>query len=325
MPRFLHSNVLPETDVAASASITPFDLPVNPLSFLLLRLQTTNTNPNAIAVFDAIDEFVGQITNITIKHKGENIISGSLRDLMLVNAFCMGAFPWIVNGYKTNAAIRSVVFPLCLGRRPYDPKSCFPATTRGNLRFELTAGADPSSLSDVNMELDAVELIDTTPEEYLKYTTLARDSVAGQFDFPLPIGNDLLGMLLFDTGIGASTDEVSSWGSVKLLKDNVEQYFPASTFQMLAGLAGLQLRDPWALHAGHRHQINDGAALSDSDQAEQIVSTGAIGYAYLDFDPLKDGSYAFETKGASDVKFRSTGDEATSVRVLPIERVMVGK
>ena len=321
--RYLQSIALPNTDLAASADITPFDLPVNPLSALLLRFELTNQNPAAIGTYDWMDDIIGQITNVNVKHKGENIISGSLRDLMVMNAAYGGVVPHAYRAVNTNGAIRGVVFPLLLGRKMYDPKSCFPATTRGNLRFEMTAGADGAAYSDVNLAVETIELIEATPEEYVKYVTSSRTSVAGQFDAPLPIGNPLLGVLLFDTGLAANTTANTSWGTVKLLKDNVEQYFPQSDIETLAGMLGAQMGHHPHGWLGHLHQINDGAALSDSDDGEVAASRGFNGYAYLDFDPLRDGQYQLETEGAANLVLRGNGDEATAIRYLPLERVRV--
>lgn len=324
--RFLHSIVQPNTDLVASADISAFDLPVNPLSLLLLRLQVTNVTPSSLDLYTALDDAITQITNINVKHQGENIISGSLRDLMMLNMLYQRVFPWATKLTNTDNAVRSFVFPLCFGRKPYDPKCCFPATTRGNLRFEMTAGADGAGYDDINFSLEAVELIDAQPDSYLKYVTSARTSVQGQFDAPLPIGNPLLGVLLFDTGLFASDDEVLSWGTIKLLKDNVEQYYPLSDYETLAGMMGLQLQMPtvWPTHV---HQFNGAAAGVDaSDESEILNSTGPQGYAYLDFDPLRDLSYMLETEGAANLVIRGNGDEASAVRYLPLElRKVAGK
>ena len=324
MPRFLHSIVLPATDVVTSVNVAPFDLPVNPLSFLLLRFQVTNLDPAVMDVYDSLDELMGQITGVRVLHKGEQIISGSLRDLHVLNAVYQHAFPGWSHISPINDALRSAVFPICLGRRMYDPVSCFPATTRGNLRMEIDVGAEPASYDDINVSVEAVELIEADPTEYVKYVRQARDSVIGQFDAPLPIGNPLLGILLFDTGLSGSTDEVLSWGTVKLLKDNVEQYYPLSDYETLAGMLNAQMRSSFGMYVSHTHGfIAPGPAADVSDKAGMLVSTGPQGYAYLDFDPLRDGSYQMETEGAADVKIRGNGDEATAIRYYPIERVSV--
>jgi hypothetical protein len=324
--RFLHTVVLPAVDVVTSVNVTPFDLPVNPLSFLLLRFQVTNLDPAVMDVYDALDELMGQITGVRVLHKGEQIISGSLRDLHVLNAVYHRAYPGWSHISPINDAVRSVVFPLCLGKRMYDPVSCFPATVRGNLRMEIDVGAEPASYDDINVSVEAVELIEATPTEHVKYVRQARDSVLGQFDAPLPIGNPLLGILMFDTGLSGSTDEVLSWGTVKLLKDNVEQYYPLSDYETLAGMLNGQMGSSFGMHAGHVHGfIAPGPAADVSDKAGMLVSTGAQGYAYLDFDPLRDGMYELETAGAADLKIRGQGDEATAIRYYPIERVMVVK
>jgi hypothetical protein len=317
--RYLHSIVQPLTDMVASADIAPFDLPVNPLSFLLLRFQITNVAPAALDTFGGIDDVLTQVTNVNVKHQGENIVSGSLRDLALLNMLYHKAYPWATKLTDTDNAIRSFVFPLCLGRRPYDPKSCFPATQRGNLRFEMTAGADGAGYDDINFSVEAVELIDAKPSEYVKYVTSARTSVVGQFDAPLPIGNPLLGVLLFDTGLFGSDDEVTSWGTIKLLKDNVEQYYPLSDYPTLAGMLGMQLGIP-TVWPGHVHAFNGAAAgLDNSDEGQIPNSFGPLGYAYLDFDPMRDGQYVLETEGAANLVIRGNGGEATAVRYLPLE------
>jgi hypothetical protein len=317
--RFLHTVVRPLATLTASADITPLDLPVNPLSMVILRFRVTNTNPAAIGTFSAWDDLITQITAVNIKHLGELIVGGSLRDLLAVNTFYQRAFARAVHIINTSAAIRDVVFPICLGRAPYHPTSCFPPTTRGNLKLELTAGALGSGYSAVSLAVETVELIDANPSEYVKYTTNSATSVAGQFDAMLPIGNKLLGIVLFDTGLRTNTTNNTSWGSLKVLKDNVEQMYALTDIRTIAGLAHMHAGHMFDAMPGHIHQINDGAALSDSDDAETPAGQGLDGYGYLDFDPMRDGSYALETAGSADLKIRGTGDEATAVRWLPLE------
>lgn len=325
MARYLRRIALANEDVPASTSRQPFDLPVNPLSHLLLRFQVTNVAPAALDTASVIDDLLTQITDVTIRHNGENIVQGQLRDLAVLNAAAFGMFPGVATTTTLDNAVRSVVFPICLGRRPFDPKSCFPATQRGNLQMLFTAGADGAGYDDINVSVEAVELIEAEPESYMKYTTRSTTSVAGEFDVRLPIGNPLTGILLFDTGLFGSTDEVLSWGQLRLLKDNVEQYFAQCDFEVLAAeLEGKLMRGgTWK---GHQHQFNGAAAgLDQSDDADLAVSTGMQGYGYMDFDPTGDGLYVLETAGASDLLIKATGDEATAIRTLPIEWVTIKK
>lgn len=322
--RYLHSTVMPLTVIATGASIVPLDLPVNPLSFLLLRFSITRTAPSALLLYSAMADLITAITGVRVLHKGEQIVAGNLRDLMVVNAAAMRAFPGYSKLHPVGAAVDSLVFPICLGRRMFDPISCFPATTRGNLVLQLDTAVFPAGYGAVSLSVEAVELIETDPREYAKYVTQSRTAVVGQFDAPLPIGNPLLGIALFDTAIATLNTDVSSWGTIKVLKDNVEQYHPLSDFQTLAGQLGAIIGDPWALHADHVHKFVAADALASmTDGAAELISENMRGYAYLDYDPLKDASYQLETKGAADVKIRGVGASATAVRYLPVERVSV--
>jgi hypothetical protein len=325
MARFLRRIALANEDVPASTTRQPFDLPVNPLSHLLVRFQITKTNPAAIGTYSAIDDVITQITDVTIRHNGENIIQGSLRDLMILNMAAFKAMPGWGTLEKTSAGIHSVVFPIVLGRRMYDPKSCFPATQRGNLQMLFTAGADGAGTSDINISVESYELIEAEPEEYVKYTSRSMTSVVGQFDARLPIGNPIMGALLFDTGLFSGTAESLAWGQVKLLKDNVEQYYAECDFEVIAGELQNHIGS-MPFWPGHIHQMNGAAAgLADSDDAEVPASQGLRGYGYLNFDPTEDKQYILETAGASDLLLRGNGDQAAAVRWLPIELVPIKK
>lgn len=321
--RFLHSIARANQDFAASSTISAIDLPVNPLSLILLNFELTNTNPAAVGTYSALDDLLTNITNVIVKHKGENIMQGTLRDLVAVNALVGRRFPGADRWAKTSGGIRRIVIPLGFGRKSYDPNECFPATSRGNLQLELTRGANPASVSDVNLTVETVELIEANPRQYLKYTTQSMTAVVGQFDQPLPIGNPLLALIFFDTALATLDTATSSWGQTKLLKDNVEQYYPLSDAQTLAGQLNMffgSMHEGWP---GHIHQINDGAALSNSDDAEIPVSQGLRGYFAMNFDPNGDGMYQLETEGAADMKVRAIGTSATAVRVLPVELVQI--
>jgi hypothetical protein len=322
--RFLHSQPLPTRDFPAG-TIGPLDLPVNPLSLVLLGFNVTNTAPAALETYSAIDDVLNNITSVVIKHKGENIISGTLRDLAVVNALTGRKFPWASGFNKTDNYERRIVVPLGFGRKAYDEAECFPATSRGNLTLELTRAANPASFDDMNLIVETVELLEADPARYLKYTPQATTAVVGQFEQPLPIGNPYARLVFFDTALSTLFTTVSSWGHVKLLKDNVEQYYPLSDSVHLAGMLGMQQKG-WGIGPGHVHQFNGAAAgLDDTDDAENIASHGLLGYFQMDFDPNMDDMWLMETAGAADLKIRAIGTSATAVRVTPVEVVTVRK
>ena len=323
--RFLHSQPLPTRDFAASTTLGPLDLPVNPLSLILLGFEITATDPTALDVYSAIDDLLTNVTSVIVKHKGENIISGQLRDLVAVNGLTGGRWPGADRWDKTNNGVRRIVVPLGFGRKSYDKDEAFPATSRGNLTLEMTRGANPAGFDDLNVIVETVELIEADPARYLKYTPQSMTPVVGSNDLSLPIGNPYARIVCFDTGIATLNTGLSSFGQIKLLKDNVEQYYPNSDAVQLAAMLNMQ-RKGFGAWMGHVHQFNGAAAgLDDSDEAEELISTGMRGYFQEDFDPNGDGAYLLETAGAADLKFRFVATSATAVRATPVELVTVKK
>lgn len=147
----------------------------------------------------------------------------------------------------------------------------------------------------------------------------------------MPIGNDLLGLLLFDPNTEIAAAASYAFGRIKLLKDNVEQYLPESNWESLRDAVG---RRAAALLAatGHRHVRQPVTALeaagAEQQTDEQIFNLNEmpLQYGYLDFDPLRDGSYALETRGAGSLDLDINADVAGDavVRVTPVELVPVG-
>lgn len=324
MARFLHSIAKPNTDFAAGSFPTT-DLPVNPLSLILLNFELTRANPAAGAVYKAVDDLLDNVTSVIVKHKGENIMSGTLKDLLVIN-MCnhKGKLGWDRLS-DVSGAITRLTVPLCFGRKRYDPNECFPATSRGNLTLDLTRAANPSSFTDVNLTVETAELIEANPTRYCKYTPNSQTAVVGQFDQALPIGNKYARLVFFDTALATLTTATSSWGQVKLLKDNVEQYYPLSDSQTLAGMLNMQV---WSdgIFAGHRHQtVTAVGAGVFTDEADEAASKGLRGYFQMDFDPNNDDMYLMETAGAADIKIRAIGTSATAVRVTPVEVVEIKK
>ena len=322
--RFLHSIAKPLTAFVAGAFPT-FDLPVNPLSLVLLNLEITRANPAAGAVYKAVDDLLDNVTSVIIKHKGENIISGALKDLLIVNMLNGESKIGWSNLTDVSGAVSRFCIPLCFGRKKYDPNECFPATSRGNLTLDIVRAANPASFSALSIQVETVELIEANPTQYLKYTPNAQTAVVGSFDQALPIGNKYLRLVFFDTGLATLTTGVSSWGQVKLLKDNVEQYYPLSDAQTLAAYLMSQIESD-GVFPGHRHQtVTAVGAGVFTDEADEAASKGVRGYFSMDFDPNGDDMYAMETAGAADIKVRALGASATAVRVTPVELVAVKK
>lgn len=323
--RFLRSIVSDFQTLTASVDITPVDLPVNPLSHLILTIGLTDTTSRIhLGTYLAIQPFLDMISDLSIRHRGENIIQGSLQDLVVLNMVLHNASPSPVYMDSAHVLERSVQFIISFARHPYDHDEAFPATSRGNLRFYMTAAGYPSAVDSARWALEAVEMIEDTPATFLKYTTLTRAiPAAGRQKMPLPIGNELLGALLYDP-----TDEIVGtpsfcFSKVKVMKDNVEQYYAESNWQALRATMGSRCPG-WHLRWGHIHEMLD-TAFRTAEEQVVVADRPPLQYGYLDFDPLNDGSFALDAKGVSSLDIDlNSGPSSGTVRVLPVELIQVG-
>lgn len=323
--RFLRSIVSDFQTLTASADITPVDLPVNPISHLILTLaHTKNVAAQATALGNVMYAILGQITEASVRHRGENIIQGRLDDLAVLSMMLTGQPPAVAEIAQADNEVQAVSVILPFGRTLYSHSEGFPATQRGNLRFHMTAGAISSLYDAASWALEAVELVEDTPETYLKATTLTRALAAtGRQRIPLPLGNDLLGALLFDPSDEIDSTIAYAFGKVKLLKDNVEQYYAECNWESLR--EAMERRAPgYRLAWGHIHAQ---AAVDTATGEEQVTTADRppLQYGYLDLDPLRDGSYAMETAGAASLDLDMNSDVSSgTVRVIPVELVKVG-
>lgn len=320
--RFLRSIVQNEVVVAATGAFNFPDLPVNPLSLIVFTILLERPDEDAVSAHRVISDCFLGVSDVSVTHKGEQIIQGSLADLAMMCG--------VINGYSPGVAfpagvgqLQSASFVLPFGRMPYWHDEAFPATQRGNLRLNATvADTSPGTATAMSFQVEAVELIEDDPRQYLKYTTLTRPITAtGRQRTPLPIGNDLLGVLLFNPSTEITATEQSSWDRVKLMVDNVEQYYGESQWESLRADLGMRLKLA-NLAFGHMH-ASDGTAVPTGDEL-LTLNRPPNQYGYMDLDPLKDGSYALETQGHADIAL-DLNPEAASVtaRYLPLELVKV--
>jgi hypothetical protein len=320
--RFLRSIVQDQVTVAAAGDINPIDLPVNPLSFLVLTLWLERIDEDATSAHRFLSDCFLAVGDISVRHRGEQVIQGSLADLTMLAGCLTGYTPW--GSHLAGLGQRqSMSFLIPFTRVPYWHEEGFPATSRGNLRFHMNAlDASPGTATAFDFALEACELIEDQPTRYLKYTTNTRTPLAtGRQKVPLPIGNDILGILLFDGLTEITATEAFVWGKVQVVKDNVQQYYVESNAESLRFDLANRIHGPGA-RFGHMH-ASDGTAVPTGDELLDL-NRPPLQYHYLDFDPLKDGSFALETKGAATLDLDLNVDSITGTpvaRYLPVELV----
>lgn len=328
MPQILRTTLVQDVALAAAGQIK-VDLPVNPLSHMLVTVRALNNNA-ANAAHHVWAEMLTHLNKITVQYRGASIIAGRAIDLALIYAILA---KWCARQTQANDVdndVRVLTFPLLFGRRPYDPMEAFPATRRGDLQLTIDgAAALPTALDGFTIQVETVELLDAQPEAFLKVTETQRTMQLGdQNEIALPMGNRLLGLLLQAVTFPTAASFNATFGSVALELDNVEVAYSRANWESLAGELNRVLPGGWPLIA-HTHKENVAAAYAQfaatREQAEDDANIQP--YAYMDLDPLGDGAYAIDTANAADFNLLVNSDvtDATPSRVLIAERVMLGQ
>lgn len=296
--QYNRSVIAQNTAIVASQVIT-LDLPVNPLSHLMLNLQGLNVTDEA-----TLAQILARMSKIEVLHRGASIISLSGADLHAMNALMLGNMPILTNQVATDNATRNVTLILPFGRSLYDPKECFPATRKGELQLQITFSSSEADIDNLVLQVEAIELFGATPEQFLKLTTLTKTPTAtGDLDIDLPINNRIAGIGLFSTTVPTTTVTTKTINSVKLLADNKENMFSLANWESLHGEALNRI--------GHREDY-DGSA--DNDDISK--------YAIMDFSPKNSDDFLLDTKGFANLKLRINAGDTNVLRLLVQELVL---
>lgn len=297
------------------------DLPVNPLAGILVTLRFQNAAANPAS--DVLDLYA-MMTNVGVEFRGQDVIRGSLLDLAVLNS-CVAR--WQPYGYVQGSGdnnFLSLTVPICFGRRPYLGVEAFPATRRGDLVFEATVDAATTEFDVLSLQIETIELLDAQPAAFLKYTTIANTfATTGQETIRLPIGNPLLGCLLFGTTVPTLAARTATWEQLRVKIDNVEAGYARANWETLHGEMLRRVGSPSLFLEGHEHDVN-AAAAGQVDSNQVVRQAGALGsYAYLDYDPEGDLEYMVDTAGRADVVIQRDVGTADAGRALPVEMVRV--
>lgn len=321
MARFLRTVLHQDVAITAAAAPLEKNLGVNPISFLWLTIRAITLTVN---ITPRLQDLLQVLSNVSIMFQGTSVIDVSLADLYRMAAYLWRKFPQMQTVNHDDTAAHWICVPIPFTRVPYWPNEAIPATKSGQLVSKLTPNATAfSRIETVTVQLEQVELLDAVPVQFLKMTTLSDTPAAtGRKRYGLPLGNPLLGIGLFGTtapGLGALTFNASH-GQVKTLIDNVETGFSIANWESLRGDAGLRAPQVWDFPI-HNHEtsaaIAAGAETTDVSEADLADRQ----YAYLDFDPLGDGTYALETEGRGAVELEVNSDVADAVRIIPVELI----
>jgi len=307
--RYLRSVLAQNESVTADTVIT-YDLPVNPVSHIVMTLNFLNVTDQA-----TLAELLAAIDTVRVLHRGQSIISLSQADLWALSAYLLLRGGLQGNGVDTDNAARWIGINIPFGRVLYNPDECFPSTKSGELQLQIDYASSFSGFDNVSIQIETVELLGAQPKQFCKYTTLSLTPVSGDNDLDLPIGNPYAGILLYSTTVPSGTATTKSISQAKLLVDNSEQFYSQANWESLRTDA------QWRIGAQLRYnpEIHLEVALPADTEAKQFVSDELEHYAYLDFDPLQDSEYLLQTAQASSVKLRLTAEDTNAIRAIPVE------
>ena len=293
--------VLVDDESISASDIKTYDLPINPLSGLVVTLK----GENAGGVEASRAEVLERLSKITISRAGETSWDIKGADLFAQNCMMFGHEAILANRVADDAATRAITLILPFGRKLYDPEECHPATRKGEFKVRIEFSATETKIDNLVLLAETIELLGATPRRHLKVTTLSDSATAaGEEDLDLPIGNVLAGIMLFSTTVMTGTVWTTTIDWIKLLKNNVEFHIARAKWEALHGEL---LR-----RCGY---LGDHSAAYGDDEIHQ--------YGLLDFDPLGDDRFLVDTKGAASMRLRLYAGDTEVYRALPIELVGV--
>lgn len=325
LKRPLITNVVPVADIAGDNTYN-YELSVNPLSTLLLRLDVLNDTGTLADYHDYMSLAAG-ILRVNLLYRGQSIISMSGADIAAHNYLRWGILPEETNTARTNNDRRQIVLPIHLGRGPWDWESCFPSTRRGELTLQVQLDDAITGYDDMDFGVDSIELLGAEPKEFERRLTLSRTSGAtGNNDMDLVPGRVIRDILLFGTtGPNALTSfSTVSWRNIRLLVDNQEAVFSGVDWETLKALPYIHGRQR-SMSRHHHGTTTDGNAQTSVTTLGYPFGADAAmnGYAIMDFDVTRDDKFSLDTKDAKKVVIRYNAGTADAVRAVQSEVIPV--
>ena len=315
---FIHS-VLAHDETIAVGTVVSYDLPVNPLSHTLITIKYAQNLADDKVSFANV---LAIISKIEVLYKGSAVFSMSGLDAyacgLLVNRF----ESWSMNEDGNDDDERAITILVPHTRTLYSPQECYPRTTRGELILQITYAAAFTDIDTTFAQIETVEIPNAAPEQFIKMTTLARTPTAtGQLDIELPIGNEISELVLWGETIPAATADTATLDKLEILVDNINHFYAESNIETIHNMAGRMFAAP-GYHGYHVHRLT-AAAFAQWDDTSMVIPADHVisNHLHLPFDIFRDGRFALQTAGKSDVIVRIDAGDTGDIRVIPVEIV----
>lgn len=297
--QFIRS-VLVQDESIDAGDVKSYDLPVNPLSHIILTMGFYNVTDEATKA-----EALARLEKVEVLYKGASIWSLSGLDLWAMNGILFHDLPILTNQVADDNAKRYISLVVPMGRRIMDPEECFPATRKGELTLRITFSDTETACDNINLQIETNEILGATPSQHIKVTTISSTPAAtGEMDIPLAVGNKYAGLLLWATTIPTQPGETATIEWLKTKVDGVEFNYALANWESMHGELVNRI--------GHR-EVYDGSADNDDLTA----------YSLVDFDPQGDSKFLVETAGKAEFEASINAGDTNALRILPIELVAV--
>lgn len=318
MAEFIHSVMKPNETVAAG-DVKTDDLPVNPLSHILLTVKFAQNLANTQTIFANI---MALITKIEVLYKGSSEFSMNAYDAYASARYMVGFESWGMNNLGADNELRSFTWLIPFGRGVFNPIEAYPASKRGELILQTTFAAAFTNIDGVTYQVETVEMPDANPERYLRQTTLSRTPTAtGEIEIDLPIGNRISDIILWGTTKPSVDTATRTIVDCKIQINNSERYYSRTNFETFHNMGGLRGQMPSAW-GNHVHQYDAAAYAQYGDVSGPKMAYPPMSqYFYMPFDFNRNGHFALETQGLSDLELIITAGDTNPLRVIPCEMV----
>lgn len=314
-------SILAHDEAVVAATVVTYDLPVNPLSHILLTIKCARLD-SAVTDSPPFMSIPAILARIEVLYKGSAVYSLSGVDCMASGIFINNFETWGVNAEDIEDGEWAITLLVPLTRVLYSPMECFPASTRGELILQLTYAAASVEWDDIRMQIETVELLGASPAQFIKQTTLSATPTANvPLDIPLPIGNNISDIIIWQHQIQTTVSDVAAIDKMEILVDNINKFYPESFVETIQNMTG-RMRPPPGYWGSHVHKTYVTPVVAGDPTGIVIAMDHIIMcYLHLPFDIFKNGDYALATAGASAVLLRLDITAFGPIRIIPVEVV----
>ncbi len=296
---FIRSNLMRRR--ASATEVIDIDLPTNPLSHLILSLICEQMTDEV-----TLAELMAFLNTVTVSEEGKTIIHCQSEDLYGVNQYLYKNSPILTNCITTDDAFRVLSWIIPFGRKIFDPKECYPARDKGQVKFFADTTVLGTSADEGTWSLDCVQLPGAKPTHFMKtrQMIIAAPGATGDNEWVLPLGNEIIAIQIRMTTFPTVTTWACGVDKFELEVDEIEVDYTAAMAECMMG-----------------ERIFHGGGFPSSMLLQQLNLP--LNMVWMDFDPVGNSEYLLNLKDVKSAKIIAEMgvDEATNITVM--ERIPV--